>query len=104
MPALTEPELALARVELGTAMDEDDLQERYNRLDSDLSAAIAEVLRQRLADLIAAPASFNTPDYGQTTTENIKVLQAQIDKLDAGLVGGVSLVRIVRPRNTFSGR
>ena len=99
MALLTDDQLALARVELGTDMDEDDLQERYDRL-GDLTAAIAEVLRQRLADLLAAPASFNTPDYSQTTTENIKALTAQIERVGVAGVAGPSVVRIVSPRST----
>lgn len=97
MAALTEDQLALARVELGTELNEDDLQERYDRLGNDLPLAIVEVLRQRLADLLAAPASFSTPDYSQTTTENIKALVAQIAELNSAGSGGLSVVRVVQP-------
>lgn len=102
MAALTDAELALARTELGTSMDEDDLQERYDRT-LDLNAAITEVLRQRLADFTADPASFNTPDYGQTTTENIKALTAQIDRVaSSSTVGGLSVVRTVQPLSRYT--
>lgn len=107
MAALTTVQLAQARLELGTTTDEDDLQERYDRLlselgdeDEALDAAVTEVLRQRLADLIAAPASFNTPEYGQTTTKNIEALQAQIDRVAPD--SGMSVVRSVLPQRTFN--
>lgn len=105
MAALTEGELALARAELGTTMNEDDLQERYDRL-GDVNAAVSEVLRQRLSDLLLDPASFNTPDYGQSTSENIKALQAQLERVGgtAGTVGGLSTVRIVSPQSSSYSR
>lgn len=94
MAALTDAQLAAARLELGTTINEDDLQERYDRTQS-LDAAITEVLRQRMADLRATPASFNTPDYGQSTAENLKALEAQLGS--RGAAGSISVVKIVSP-------
>lgn len=103
MAALTEDQLALARLDLGTAVDEDDLQTRYDRLLLEhepaeaLTLATLEVLRQRKADLLADPAQFNTPDYGQNTTKNIDAIDAKIAELGAAAGVGTSVVRVVPP-------
>lgn len=94
MTILTDAQLATARLSLGTDMDEDDLQDRYDRT-GDLDTAVVEVLQQRLADLKAAPAQFSTPDYSQNTQANITALEAQIAKLGVGL--GSLAFRVVEP-------
>ena len=99
MAFLTEAQLAVARVDLGTDMNEDDLQERYDRI-GDLTLAIIEVVRQRLADLLAAPADFKTPDYSQNTIKNIDMYEQILHRLKSDF-GGIPLVRAVQPRRTY---
>lgn len=76
--------LAWLKAELGTATDTADLELRYTRLGA-LRAVALEVLRERLAALLAQPASINVSgvvsiNYGET----IKALERQILALESG--------------------
>jgi hypothetical protein len=97
MAALTVVDLAYLHAQLGTDADEDDLQERYDRLGT-TAGVVREVLQQRLADLLVTPAQFAVPgEYTQGTGENIKALQAQLAEL-GGVDGTASLeVRVLPP-------
>ncbi|MET7713667.1 hypothetical protein [Streptomyces sp. NPDC005407] len=70
--------------QLGTATDTDDLEVRLARLGTSRAVAL-EVLRERLAALLAQPASITVPgvvsiNYG----EIIKALERQIASIEAG--------------------
>lgn len=70
--------------QLGTATNMDDLAVRYARLGSARAVAL-EVLRLRLADLIASPGSVTvTGVVAVSFTENIKALERQIALLESG--------------------
>lgn len=73
---------------VGTSVTGGDLEARYDRLGSVHKVAL-EVLRQRLADLLAAPSSFSIDgDYSQTTSvETLTTLRRQIGELE-GLIAG----------------
>lgn len=85
-------QLAVLRSRLGSNANEADLSARYDRL-GDLVAVEHEVLSQRLADLLASPATFSVPgEYSQSTGENIRALQARIDALP---IGGTSTATVL---------
>lgn len=70
--------------QLGTATDTTDLDTRYTRLGTARAVAL-EVLRERLAALIAQPATVNVSGVvSVSVTENIKAIERKI----AELVGG----------------
>lgn len=70
--------------ELGTATDLTDLETRYTRLGGARAVAL-EILRERLAALIAQPASVNVSSVvSVSTAENIKAYERQIDRLENG--------------------
>jgi hypothetical protein len=82
MSALTAQDLAYLQSELGTDVDQADLQARYDRLGSVVAVA-AEVVKQRLATLIASPSSFTLPGvYSESNDSNIRALQQQQARLD----------------------
>ncbi|MEU9014251.1 hypothetical protein AB0D12_31680 [Streptomyces sp. NPDC048479] len=71
--------------QLGTTTDTADLELRLTRLGTARPVAL-EVLRERLASLLAQPASINVPgvvaiNFG----EIIKALERQIAQLEAGV-------------------
>jgi hypothetical protein len=81
---LTDEELAYIRSEVGATPDDDDLQERYERLGS-VTDVIVEVLRGRRAAFVNAPASVNVPgEIAVNTSANITALDRQLDRLLAG--------------------
>lgn len=99
--ALSEVDLAYLRSELGSDLDEPDLQARYDRLGS-TPAVAAEVVQERLATRLSGPSAFSLPGvYSESTNDaTIKALQEQAARLQGVLdttagvgVGG----RIVRP-------
>lgn len=80
---LTDPDLAYLRTQLGSTLDEADLQARADRLQSVVHVA-HEVVSERLATLLQDPASFTLPGVLSVGTgENIKALQAQAAGLRA---------------------
>lgn len=85
MSALTADQLAYLHAELGTAADETDLQTRYDRLGSVVAVA-EETVRERLADLLAKPASVTLSGVmSKDSSANIRALQPQADRLAAAL-------------------
>lgn len=104
--AFTEEDLAYLRKWLGSTVNEDtnpavveDLEARYDRLDS-LPAVVAEVLRQRLADLADwenNPAQYAiSGEYSQDIGGNIDFLKSLLAQLEQeeGLPGGSVLVAV----------
>lgn len=78
---LTEQEIAFLRAEVGSDPPDEQLQDRMDRLGSVLQVA-DEILRERLANLVAAPASLNVPGViGVNTAANITALQKQLGRL-----------------------
>jgi hypothetical protein len=111
---LTEADLAYLHSELGSDLaGEDDWQDRYDRLGS-LVAVADEVVRGRLADLLADGPGISIPGVftEQGKADFIKALQAQSARLTgllaaeaialeasgAGRVGSGRLVRSDRGR------
>lgn len=95
MADLTDAQVAYLTSELGTDVDLDDAQDRYDR-SGDVRDVVLEVLRQRLADYVAAPASLRTPE-GLTVgtsanitalTDQMKRVQSEGDPDDDGSVQG----------------
>ena len=95
--ALTDAQLAYYRSKLGSTIDEPDLETRYARLGNDAAVA-AEVLDQRIADLLAKPASFSVPgEYSEDRSANIRALTATASDVRAELPGGGAVVNVVQP-------
>lgn len=70
--------------ELGATTDTADLEARYTRLGTARAVAIS-VIKSRLADLRAQPASVNVSSVvGVTYTENIKAYERQLTLLESG--------------------
>lgn len=85
MSALTDDQLAYLHAELGGSADEADMQVRYTRLGSVVAVA-EETIRERLADLLAKPASVTlTGVMSKDTSANIRALQPQALRLAAEL-------------------
>lgn len=83
---LTENQIAWLRDWVGAQPDDDALTAVFNRqLDAGeadpLRATARAVLTRRLADYLAAPASFTTEEYGQNVGANITALQKQLGEL-----------------------
>lgn len=100
--ALSAPDIAFLKAELGATVDLADLQTRHARL-GDVRAVAAEVVRERFAALLAGPSSFSIPGvYSESTNEGtLKALQAQADRLqssiDVAVASAVGGGRLVRP-------
>lgn len=94
--ALTVDQLAYLRSELGTATPptDDDLAASYGRLGS-LEAVALEVIRGRLATMLANPTSFAVEGYSQSTGTNVDALAKQAARLEGAV--GVGIERLVRP-------
>ena len=76
--------LAWLRAELGAATDLADLNTRYDRLGTARAVAI-EVVRERLAALLAQPSSVTVSSVvGVSYTENIKAYERQLERLENG--------------------
>ncbi|MDK0525001.1 hypothetical protein [Streptomyces sp. ML-6] len=70
--------------QLGTPLDQPDLEARYARLGTARAVAL-EVLRGRLATLRTQPSTVNVSGVVSVSyTENIKALERQIAALEAG--------------------
>lgn len=73
--ALTTDQEVFFRRKLGTNTDLTDAETRYLRLGSEW-LVVVEVLEERMATLVATPASFSIPgEYSQDTKENIRILE-----------------------------
>lgn len=95
--ALTAAQEAYFRSKLGTSADMVDLEARLTRLGGDEAAAALEALDQRIADLLAEPASFSVPgEYSEDRSANIRALAASADSIRADLPGGGQVVTTVR--------
>lgn len=93
---LTDEQAAYLRSELGPDVDLVDAQGRYTRL-GDVTAVVTEVLRERLATLVAGPASFSVSGvYSQDTSANITALREQLSRV--GTPGDSGLPDLVRYR------
>lgn len=102
--ALTVDEIAYLKSRLGSGIDLVDLAERVLRLPS-LDAVVVEVLDQRVADLLAKPASFSVSgEYSQDQSSNIKALQAQADYVRIRIPRGLEVVRVNDPESVRYGR
>ncbi|MET8571776.1 hypothetical protein [Streptomyces sp. NPDC004783] len=111
--ALTPAVTAWLKGELGSTVDLADLEVRYLRLGTARAVAL-EVLRERLADLRAQPATVNLSGVvGVGFAENIKAYERQIALLEDGQppapddptdpdgsnLGGIGMLHLVeRPR------
>jgi post-segregation antitoxin (ccd killing protein) len=111
--ALTPAVTAWLKGELGASVDLTDLDTRYQRLGTARAVAL-EVLRERLADLRAQPATVNVSGVVAVgIAENIKAYERQIAALEdgqppapddpadpnGGSPGGISVMYLVeRPR------
>lgn len=90
--ALEEATEAEIRTWVGTAAETSDLAARYERLRS-VHAVALEVLRLRLADVLANPATFSIDgDYSQSWGENIRTLRSQVAQLELLVAAGSTAV------------
>jgi hypothetical protein len=97
--------LAVVRSHVGSIVppSDADLHAVYDRLGSPEATAL-EVLRGRLADMLANPTKFSADgDFSESYEANIKALQAQIGGLEkvvpetvGGAMGLVTTTRMVR--------
>lgn len=81
---LTDDQLAYLRSELGPDTTAEEVQARWER-HGDVRLVVAEVVRERLAALVAGPAQFSLSGvYSQNAAENIKALREQLQRVVAG--------------------
>lgn len=100
--ALTIDELAYFKAQLGSTVNAADLEERLIRLGTKEKAAV-EALDQKVADLLAKPASFSVPgEYTEDRSANIKALTTQADAIRIRLPFGDEIVRVTNPAPRFS--
>lgn len=93
---LAPDDLAWVRSNIGddTPPEDGDLDAIYDRVGT-VAGVAAEVLRKRLADLLAGPASFSVDGYSQNVGANINALMKQLAELDE-LAGTDTLTQSVR--------
>lgn len=102
--ALTADQRAYFRSQLGSTIDEVDLEERLVRLGT-VELAAGEALRQMVADLVVGkPASFSVPgEYSEDRSANLRMMTARADALLVQApIGTTNVVKAVNP--TYSGR
>src|SRR5690242_3581026 len=81
--AIPDEDLINIREEVGDTPDDATLTEIWDRR-HDWVAVVREVLKLRLANLVAAPAQFDVSgEYSQNTGANIKALTQQLANLPA---------------------
>jgi hypothetical protein len=86
--AASAAELAEIRSYVGSAPDDDVLNEAWDRLLS-VNAVALEVLRKRLADFQASPGSLSVAgDFSQSTDVNMRLLADQVADLEAAVASG----------------
>lgn len=107
MAGLTEDQITYIRSEIGseTPPTDDDLDDAYARLGT-IPEVIAEVLRGRLADMIADSGSLTIPGaiaLGGPSSEAIKALAARVNRAetaaeaaDSGTLPEIGVGRVVR--------
>ncbi len=97
---MTDDELELVRTWVGDTPSDAELQEIYARVE-DLATVVRQVLRKRLANLLAQPASLSVPgEVSINNAANIAALQNSLDLLSRlGIRGERSVVpaRVVAP-------
>jgi len=99
---LTANDLIWVRSYIGddTPPEDADLDAAYDRLGSP-AEVVAEVLRKRLADLLAGPATFAVEGYSQNIGANIQALRSQLEYIE-GIIPveeggfGARIVRLTR--------
>lgn len=102
---MTDDERAEIRTWVGAEPTDAELDAIWARLE-DVGDVVRAVLRRRLADLVASPASVTIPgEVSVNTAANIKALQDRLALVDDtyGPGGGLGLARVVpapdmRPR------
>lgn len=86
--AITADDLAVIRSHVGSTPNDADLTARWERLGTVEKVAL-EVLRGRLADLLAAPASLRVDgDYSESWGKNIDALRVKVRELEAAVASG----------------
>jgi len=104
---LTANDLAWVRTQIGdeSPPTDPDLDDIFDRVGSAAGTA-TEVVRKRLADLLATPASFAVDGYSQNTSANIKALQDLLDYLEDLIPpeSGGAGTRIIRLRRDAARR
>lgn len=84
--ALTDDQVAYYKANLGSTIDEVDLEARYTRLGDDRLVA-AEVLDQRVADALLKPLSFTIPgDYAEDRSKNIELMAAKAREVGVSVI------------------
>jgi hypothetical protein len=97
---ISDGDLAEVRRWVGSKPGDAEIDERFRRLSS-ASAVALEILRQRLADMIADPLVYRVEgDASWSYEHNISHLCSQISQLevasDVPLTGGMTVGRLVR--------
>lgn len=96
MPA-TADDLTLARSWIGTWETDDAFNERFDRLNADLDAAVAESLRAHLSSLVSQASSITVEDISLSFSQNIIALEKlietfrDVDLNDDGVVSDASV-------------
>lgn len=99
--ALTVAQVAYFKSQLGSTINEPDLEARLLRLGTQEQAA-AEAIEQMIADLLAKPASFAVPgEYSEDRSANIKALTDKALGIRDRLPLGDQVVRVVNPVQRF---
>lgn len=81
MAALTDAQISWLRSEVGAGITSDDLQARYDRLDSVRDVAM-EVLRERRASLLEQPLAMNLTGVASVDyTNNVAALERRLAAL-----------------------
>lgn len=81
---LTADELDALRDEVGSVPADDVLQAKHQRIGLGWRDVAVAVLKRRLIDMLANPASFSVAgEYGQSTGANIAALERKIKLLEA---------------------
>jgi hypothetical protein len=106
MAALTEDDIAAIKSWVGSGWSEDDIEERYARL-QDQDEVVLEILNQQIADVNAQPTSFSVPglsisngQQAQYLGETIKRFNASgglDDEANGGTGGPVKFLKAFRP-------
>lgn len=97
---LTDDQLAELRAELGPDLTAAEVQPRWER-HGDLRLVALEVVRERLAALLAGPATFTVPGvYSQSTAPNLTAYREQLARLSAPDALAAATPKVVRHRTT----
>lgn len=100
--ALDADDLAAIREHVGSTPSDEDLGTQWDRLGT-VEAVALSVLRARLADMLASPASLRVDgDYAEDHSANIRALEKQIARLELAVPGSPGEVKVAHL--TRSGR